>query len=117
MAPQVENAPQADGLTGAAPQPTPSGVQNKATQALRHPRLPIRTAQLEGSIALIGARIDDLTLTAYRQSIDENAASQKVLQPAIGETYWQARMAGSPLTVASPCPMKTRSGRLSRAQR
>ena len=92
MAPQVENAPQADGLTGAAPQPTPSGVQNKATQALADsPRLPIRTAQLEGSIALIGARIDDLTLTAYRQSIDENAASQKVLQPAIGETYWQAR--------------------------
>ena len=92
MAPQVENAPQADGLTGAAPQPTPSGVQNKATQALADsPRLPIRTAQLEGSIALIGARIDDLTLTAYRQSIEENAASQKVLQPAIGETYWQAR--------------------------
>ena len=92
MAPQAETAPQANASNGAAPQPGPTAVQSTAMQALADsPRLPISTPQLQGSIALVGARIDDLTLTAYRQSIDENAAGQKLLQPAIDETYWQAR--------------------------
>jgi len=90
-APQVENAPQ--GTT--TPQPTGQAVgaaqNDRVSKLAGSPRVTIRTPQVEGSIALVGARLDDLTLTGYRQSLAADAPGQKLLQSATGETYWQAR--------------------------
>ncbi|MES2021430.1 MAG: membrane protein insertase YidC [Pseudomonadota bacterium] len=45
------------------------------------PRVAIQTADLQGSINLKGARIDDLTLTKYKQTIDKNSPPIRLLSP------------------------------------
>ena len=50
---------------------TPADASEPATDA---PRVVIETDELSGSISLLGGRIDDLALTNYRETIDEDAA-------------------------------------------
>ncbi len=45
-------------------------------------RVGIQTPKLEGSINLTGARIDDLVLPTYRQTIDKDAPPVRLLAPA-----------------------------------
>ena len=45
------------------------------------PRLRIDTPRLRGSISLIGARVDDLTLKDYQVDLDEESAEIDLLQP------------------------------------
>ena len=53
-----------------------------ATQeVVEAPRVAIETPELTGSISLQGARIDDLSLTQYRESLDEGAEIVKLLKP------------------------------------
>ena len=78
-----------DGKSVPLPSPTPN-TPAPATETLRPvaaalggtPRLPVRTPKLQGSIALKGARIDDLLLTAYRETIAKNAPAIRLLAPA-----------------------------------
>lgn len=52
-------------------------------QALANsPRLKIETPELQGSINLMGAQIDDLHLTKYRQTIDPKSPTIVLLSPA-----------------------------------
>lgn len=44
-------------------------------------RLPLRSARLHGSIALKGARIDDLTLAQYHETLDEGSKEVVLLSP------------------------------------
>jgi len=44
------------------------------------PRINISNNELQGSISLIGARIDDLTLTNYRETIDADSAKIRFLK-------------------------------------
>ncbi len=44
-------------------------------------RVPIETPALAGSINLVGARIDDITLTKYRQTIKKNAPPVRLFAP------------------------------------
>ena len=56
---------------------------------VKTPRVSIHTAKLQGSITLKGARIDDLTLTAYREALAENSKPVTLLSPAGGgESYF-----------------------------
>jgi YidC/Oxa1 family membrane protein insertase len=45
-------------------------------------RIPIDTPTLKGSINLKGARIDDLLLTQYKETIDKNSPPIRLLSPA-----------------------------------
>ena len=45
-------------------------------------RVPIDTPTLKGSINLKGARIDDLLLTQYKDTIDKNSPPIRLLSPA-----------------------------------
>ncbi|OAN47626.1 membrane protein insertase YidC [Magnetospirillum moscoviense] len=45
-------------------------------------RITIRTDRLHGSINLLGARLDDLTLAGYRETTDPNSPEIVVLSPA-----------------------------------
>ncbi|MBE8190778.1 MAG: membrane protein insertase YidC, partial [Alphaproteobacteria bacterium] len=49
-------------------------------------RITIRTDKLHGTLSLRGAWLDDLTLSEYRQTLDENAPPQTLLQKD-----WQVR--------------------------
>nr|WP_309667766.1 membrane protein insertase YidC [Tabrizicola sp.] len=49
------------------------------------PRLTIDTPKLSGSISMLGGRIDDLKLKAYRQTIQPSAETVRLLSPVGGE--------------------------------
>ena len=44
------------------------------------PRLPISAPQLQGSISLVGARLDDLVLRDYRETIEPNSPLVRLLE-------------------------------------
>jgi YidC/Oxa1 family membrane protein insertase len=123
---------------GSAPVPTAtpaagSGpVVDRDTAIAATPRLKIETPNLIGSIALKGARIDDLSLVKYRETVDpssppivlfapSNTASPYYSEfgwvPAAGstvrlpnqDTTWQQEGSGS-LTPSSPVVLKYDNG-------
>jgi YidC/Oxa1 family membrane protein insertase len=63
---------------------TPAGVQTQTREAAlaSSPRIAIDTPRLKGSIALKGARIDDLSLTQYRETVDPNSPPITLLSPS-----------------------------------
>jgi YidC/Oxa1 family membrane protein insertase len=76
--------PGAEKSSGAAA-PVGSGSQAQAEtreQAeAEQPRIKIDTPRLHGSVALTGARIDDLTLATYRETVDPNSPEVVLLWP------------------------------------
>ena len=70
-------------VTPGAPSAPAVASQLTREDALKaSPRIPIRNAHLSGSISLRGARIDDLTLTSYRETTDPNSPNIVFLSPA-----------------------------------
>ena len=59
----------------------PAAIRDRAVVLRESPRVVIRTPLLAGSINLKGARVDDLTLTAYRETIAKNSPPIRLLSP------------------------------------
>jgi len=82
------------GAPGAVPQipgaPVTAGAAETRGDALgKSRRIAIATPSLHGSIALMGARIDDLTLVKYRETPDPASPEIDLLSPAGSpEPYW-----------------------------
>jgi YidC/Oxa1 family membrane protein insertase len=70
------------------------------------PRLPIETPKLSGSISLLGARIDDLSLKTYRETLEPNSPEVRLLSPVGEEFPYYALMSWAPAgaTAASDLP-------------
>ncbi|MBN9009403.1 MAG: membrane protein insertase YidC, partial [Rhizobiales bacterium] len=71
--------------TPAGQAPAPVAVTPTLTreQALAlSPRVPIATDAVSGSIALKGARLDDLRLNEFRETVDKNSPTIVLLSPA-----------------------------------
>ena len=65
-----------------APTAPAAAITLTRTQALaQSPRVPIQTPSLKGSIALKGARIDDLYLTTYRETLAKDSPPVELLRP------------------------------------
>ena len=61
----------------------------KRTEALNSvPRIGIDTPTLVGSISLIGARLDDLVLKQYGQSVEENSGRIHLLHPILNLNFF-----------------------------
>jgi YidC/Oxa1 family membrane protein insertase len=71
--PQPDEDPTAD---------APIAVRDRQVVLAETPRIPIVTPHLKGSINLQGARIDDLVLTQYRQSLAADSPPIRLLSPA-----------------------------------
>ena len=69
---------------GAPPQPgvAPAQAQSRADAIAKTARAPIDTPSLKGSINLKGARIDDLVLKKYRETVEPNSPNVVLLSPA-----------------------------------
>ena len=80
-APQASPAPQAPGSPPQASAPAPSSFLDRADALKRSPRVTFRTPELEGSIALKGARIDDVRLVKHRVTVDPKSGMVPVLSP------------------------------------
>ncbi|CAN5220067.1 membrane protein insertase YidC [soil metagenome] len=126
------------GKTTPVPTPSTTGVpsavdlatatRNRAQVLRDTPRLPIETPKLVGSINLRGARIDDIVLPTYRETIAKNAAPIRLYSPSgtndayfagfgwSGEglkapdatTVWTAE--GTKLTPTTPVTLKWANG-------
>ena len=77
------------GATG----PAPAAFISDRTVALGQggiARVPIQTPTLTGSLSLKGARIDDLFLTRYRETLDEGSPPVELFRPQGMEHAYQA---------------------------
>ena len=82
--PAQPGTPQPGGMGAPAPQ-TPAGQAPAKTRAEAlggTERIPIDTPSLKGSINLKGARIDDLVLKKYRETVEPNSPNVVLLSPA-----------------------------------
>jgi YidC/Oxa1 family membrane protein insertase len=71
------NAPQTPGQAGSAAAPQPREKVIAST-----PRVEIDTPSVKGSIDLRGARLDDLSLVKYRETVDPNSPIVVLLAPS-----------------------------------
>jgi YidC/Oxa1 family membrane protein insertase len=67
-------------------------------------RVAIETPSLRGSINLVGARVDDITLSKYRQSIDKDAAPVRLFSPAGANGAYFASIGWSAQGIQVPGP-------------
>ncbi len=84
-------APPPGGTAPVAGQPVAAPKASREAVVANAARVKISTGRLQGSINLAGARIDDLTLTDYRQTIKKNSANIVLLSPAGTETPYFAQ--------------------------
>ena len=93
--------PGAAALSSAAP----GGGQGRAGVLAALPRLKIASSRLHGSIALKGARIDDLTLADYHEDLDPTSPEIVLLSPQGTENAYFAEFGWVPagdVTVPGP---------------
>jgi YidC/Oxa1 family membrane protein insertase len=80
--------PAADG-TSPMPQIGTTDVRSRAEALSQTKRVQIKTDRLEGSLSLIGGRIDDLSLLDYHVTIAENSPDVTLFTPAgTAEAYY-----------------------------
>lgn len=117
-APAAAGAP-APSVPAAAAGVVGNGVVGTALtrqQALaQHPRVAIHTDTLDGSIDLVGARIDDVSFRKYRETVDPKSPEIVLLSPAGAEGAYFADFgflsdAGSPVKVPGPDTRWTQKG-------
>jgi YidC/Oxa1 family membrane protein insertase len=109
------------GPDGAAPAATPGqpaalpapGVPASATAQVIRPieavladgnRIPIDTPAIKGSINLVGARVDDITLSKYRQTIKKDSPPVRLFAPAGTKAAYFASIGWSAQGVVVPGP-------------
>jgi YidC/Oxa1 family membrane protein insertase len=93
---QIPAAPQP--AQGDLPQPsaTPQTSETATAPTATAPRVPFDTPSIDGSISLIGARIDDLSLKEYHVTVDPESPEVRILSPVgtpnpyFVETGWVA---------------------------
>lgn len=104
-------APQAGGSTttpqpGAIPGRTPAALPaNRDAAVATSPRVKIETTRLSGSIALKGGRIDDLSLSQYRVTVQPSSPAITLLSPSGAPNPYYAEfgwVAASGATVKLP---------------
>ncbi len=107
------------GTNGAAPAATPGqpaalpapGMPAPTTAQAIRPieavlaegnRIPIDTPAIKGSINLVGARIDDITLSKYRQTIKKNSPPVRLFAPGGTKAAYFASIGWSAQGIAVP---------------
>lgn len=110
----------------------PAGTMTRAAALAASPRVAIETPHIKGSIALKGARIDDVSFVTYRETVDPKSPNIILLSPSGGpqpfyaefgwvnaaggtaklpdaNTVWTAQSSG-PLTPAHPLTLTWDNG-------
>ena len=73
--------PQTSSLKATGASPAVGGQTGQAAVPKNAPRLKIAAPQVRGSISLVGARIDDLILTDYRETLAPDSPQVRLLEP------------------------------------
>ena len=91
---------------GTAGLPQAPAVAPSAPPAATEPRVQIVSSRLKGSLSLKGARIDDLLLTDYRETIEEDSPQITLFAPPGSEAPYFAQFGwvATDTDVATPTP-------------
>ncbi len=107
---QQQTTEQSQGTNTTGQAPSPSGTATAPTipgsaipsnssreeSLQKAERVNINTPSLHGSISLTGARLDDLTLVKYRETVDPTSPEIKLLSPAGSPNPYYAEFGWSP---------------------
>jgi YidC/Oxa1 family membrane protein insertase len=93
---QPGGPPPAPGTPQVPGQAAPAQPLTREAALAASPRVPIETASVTGSIALKGARIDDLSLVKYRETVDPNSPPIVLLAPSASPHPFYAEFGWSP---------------------
>ncbi len=99
--PAAQGQPSALPTTGTAPA-TGQAIRPVEAVLAEGNRVPIETAALAGSINLVGARIDDITLNNYKQTIEKNSPPVRLFAPGGTKAAYFASIGWSAQGVAVP---------------
>jgi YidC/Oxa1 family membrane protein insertase len=91
------------GLTSGSAAPA-AFVADRAQALGTAARVPIQTPKLKGSLSLQGARIDDLYLTDYKETLDKNSTPVELFRPQGMEHAYFAQFGWSGPNVAGGVP-------------
>lgn len=80
------------------------GATPESSQPSAAARVEFKSDKLDGSINLKGARIDDLNLALYRQTVDPNSPEIRLLMPVSNENAYFAEFGFSPNAEAGDLP-------------
>ena len=83
-------APSAPNAPAATPPAAAPVVVNREVAIAAAPRIKIETPKISGSIALKGARIDDLALTQFRTTVDPKSPAVVLFSPSGSPTPYYA---------------------------
>src|SRR5207248_1034953 len=86
----AQAGPQRPAAPGTPAAPAAEGPVSRGRALAGSPRVPVATPALKGSIALKGARIDDLYLTQFRETVDKNSPPVELLRPEGAQHAWFA---------------------------
>lgn len=92
----TSTTPTPGGVVPGAPAAAHLTVKSRAELIADSPRVTIESARLQGSINLVGGRLDDVTLPTYKETTDADSAPIHLLQPVgladayFAETGWSA---------------------------
>lgn len=108
----TDGAPAAAAPTQGQPSALPAAPGAAATQTIRPVeaalaegnRIPIITPAIEGSINLVGARIDDITLSKYRQTIAKDSPPVRLFAPGGTKAAYFASLGWSAQGIEVPGP-------------
>src|ERR1700734_80948 len=112
-APQPGSQPQAPNLPNSASAPSQAASRDSVIAAT--PRIAIDTPRLGGSIDLKGGRVDDLTLTQYRETIHPNSPPIVMFSPSGAPDAYYAEFgwvpaSGTTATLPGPDTVWTQQG-------
>lgn len=103
--PSTAPAPGQPNATAPAGVPATSAPQTREQALAASPRVRIDTPKISGSLSLTGARIDDVSLKAYRETVDPTSPNIVLLSPAGGPNAYYSDfgwVAGPGANVALP---------------
>jgi len=79
---QAPQGPAPSGPPGQIAQSPAAAAESRADALKTSQRIPIQTDTLQGSVALKGARIDDISLVKYRETVDPKSPPIVLLSPS-----------------------------------
>ena len=98
----TQGQPAALPAPGAPAAATPQAIRPIETVLVEGNRIPIDTPAIKGSINLVGARIDDITLSKYRQTIEKDSPPVRRFAPGGTRAAYFASIGWSAQGVAVP---------------
>ncbi|MFQ5954575.1 MAG: membrane protein insertase YidC, partial [Kiloniellales bacterium] len=95
-------APSGPARAPATPEAPEAAAADREAILAQGERIEIRSARLAGSLALTGARIDDITLTDYRETLEPDSPQIVLLEPAATERAYYAEFGWLPKKDEAP---------------